>query len=91
MSDTRSTIERLEHELTYFGRRLEANARARRFPLERAHYILLLKLTKGPMQVGALAEALDLDGSTVTRQIAAMEKAVSSAKASARKTGAVPS
>ena len=74
VSDLNATIERFERELTYFARRLDANVRQRRYPLDRAHYILLLKLAEGPLGVSALAEALNLDGSTVTRQIAAMEK-----------------
>ena len=74
MSGSDETIERFERELTYFARRLEASVRRRRYPLERAHYLLLLKLAEGPLGISALAEALNLDGSTVTRQIAAMEK-----------------
>lgn len=74
MAKVSPTIERLERELTYLARRLEANARKRRYPLDRAHYLLLLNLADGPMSISALAHTLDLDDSTVTRQVAAMEK-----------------
>ncbi len=65
---------RLEQEFAYLARALEANNRRRNYPLERAHYLLLLQLEAEPKSVGALAERLVLDNSTVTRQIAAMEK-----------------
>jgi len=75
MAEVSATTKKLEHELTYMIRRLEANARARNYPLERAHYLLLLRLDEdGPQSVGGLAQALSLDGSTVPRQVAAMER-----------------
>lgn len=67
-------IPKLEYELASLVRTLEAINRQRRYPLERAHYLLLRYLSQGPMSVGKLAEKLCLDNSTVTRQINAMEK-----------------
>ncbi|MDQ0327014.1 DNA-binding MarR family transcriptional regulator [Rhodopseudomonas julia] len=67
-------IEKLERELAFFARRLEAVHRKRGYPLERAHYLLLLQLREGPASVTDLAHHLDLDDSTVTRQIAAMQR-----------------
>lgn len=64
----------VERELTILARSLEAIQRARAYPLERAHYILLgLLLRDGPMAIGALARGLQLDESTATRQVGAME------------------
>lgn len=43
--------------------------------LDRASYIILRRLQQdGPQNVSALATALNLDGSTVTRQVTALEK-----------------
>jgi DNA-binding MarR family transcriptional regulator len=67
------TAARLERELTLLARWLEANSRARPAPLARAHYLLLLRLAEGAAPVGMLAAGLGLDGTTVTRQVAAME------------------
>ncbi|WP_052830102.1 MarR family winged helix-turn-helix transcriptional regulator [Gynuella sunshinyii] len=53
---------------------LEAVSRRRNYPLERAHYLLLLQLRNEPLSIGELAERLMLDNSTVTRQVKAMEK-----------------
>lgn len=74
MAEITPTIEQLEREFAYLARRLEANTRLRKYPLDRAHYLLLLKLAEGPQSIGTLASALDLDSSTVTRQIAAMQQ-----------------
>ncbi|NVO15965.1 MAG: MarR family transcriptional regulator [Rhodoplanes sp.] len=57
------------------ARSMEAINRKRAYPLERAHYLLLLRLADGPRSIGSLATGLALDDSTVTRQVAAMEKA----------------
>jgi len=64
----------LEYELTAMVRTLEALNRRRHYPLERAHYLLLLQLRDGPLSIGELAQRLLLDNSTVTRQINAMLK-----------------
>jgi len=67
-------IARLEYQLANLVRTLEAINRHRKYPLERAHYLLLLHLREGPLSVGELATRLTLDNSTVTRQLNAMEK-----------------
>ncbi|MEF2073863.1 MarR family winged helix-turn-helix transcriptional regulator [Consotaella aegiceratis] len=69
-----SSDQRLEWEMTFLGRNLEALYRKRHYPLERAHYLLLLSLRNGPMSIGELAASLSLDHSTVTRQLAAMHR-----------------
>jgi DNA-binding MarR family transcriptional regulator len=70
-----AVTERLEQEFAFLARSMEAINRKRAYPLERAHYLLLLRLADGPCSVGTLATGLALDDSTVTRQVAAMEKA----------------
>jgi DNA-binding MarR family transcriptional regulator len=68
-------IETLEWELMLLVRALEAVQRKRRYPLERAHYLLLgLIEREGPQSIAGLATHLLLDGSTVTRQVATMEE-----------------
>lgn len=67
-------MARLEQEFAYFARWLEANNRSRTYPLERAHYLLLLALEDGPKTMSRLAGELALDESTVTRQVAAMQR-----------------
>jgi DNA-binding MarR family transcriptional regulator len=43
--------------------------------LDRAAYVILRKLQEdGPQNVSAIADALNLDGSTVTRQVTALQK-----------------
>ncbi|MGD9919151.1 MAG: MarR family winged helix-turn-helix transcriptional regulator [Paenirhodobacter sp.] len=64
----------IEHDLALLVRALEGLYRARKHPLDRAQYLLLLALREGPRTSGDLAAALGLDHSTVTRQIAALEK-----------------
>lgn len=69
-------VEALEYELAFLVRRLEAARRRFNFGLERAHYLLLILLERKDRQsVGALAEQVNLDASTVTRQVAAMKQA----------------
>ena len=72
MTDHEESLLTLEYELTALARVLEALNRQRNYPLERAHYLLLLQLKKGPLSIGELATTLLLDNSTVTRQINAM-------------------
>jgi len=67
-------IARLEYQLANLVRTLEAINRRRKYPLERAHYLLLGHLHDGPLSVGELAIRLTLDNSTVTRQLHAMER-----------------
>jgi len=64
----------VERELMFLGRALEALQRKRRYPLERAQFIILRTLSEGgATTVGGLARVLLLDDSTMTRQVAALE------------------
>jgi len=66
----------LEAELAMLVRGLEAVQRKRAYPLERAHYLLIRLIgEEGPQPIGEIARRLLLDGSTVTRQVAAMAAA----------------
>jgi DNA-binding MarR family transcriptional regulator len=66
----------LERELVVLTRLLEAAQRRTAYPMERAHYLVLsLVEAHGPQSIGGLAARLALDDSTVTRQVAAMERA----------------
>ncbi|WP_374204144.1 MarR family winged helix-turn-helix transcriptional regulator [Streptomyces sp. HPF1205] len=68
-------LERLQHQVALFARRAEQTrlggvGRARN-SMDRAAYLLLNRLDReGPMGVKALAEAMGIDSSTVTRQVA---------------------
>lgn len=64
----------IEHDLAVLVRALEGLYRSRKYPLERAQYLLLLALREGARPSGDLAATLALDHSTVTRQLAALEK-----------------
>ncbi|TPW28698.1 MarR family winged helix-turn-helix transcriptional regulator [Pararhizobium mangrovi] len=69
------TIEDLEETLAFLVRGLEAAQRMRTYPMERAHYLLIRLIEReGPQTVVAAAQHLLLDGSTVTRQVAVMER-----------------
>ena len=64
----------IEHQLVMLARWLEAAQRKHSYPMDRASYLLLLRLERdGPQRVAALAASLGLDGSTVTRQLAALD------------------
>jgi DNA-binding MarR family transcriptional regulator len=74
-----SVIGRIETEVALLMRFAEATRRA--IPVEphrsldRAAYVILRYLDEaGPQNVSALAARLNLDGSTVTRQVGAMER-----------------
>ncbi len=68
-------IALLEQALTSMVKNLDVLARKRHYPLERAHYLLLgILQQQGNMNVGDLAQQLSLDKSTITRQLAAMER-----------------
>jgi DNA-binding MarR family transcriptional regulator len=74
------SIGAVETEVAVLMRRGEATRRA--IPMEphraldRASYLILRHLdVAGPLNVSALAAALHLDGSTVTRQVAALVRA----------------
>lgn len=76
LSSNCPSVEALEFEITFLVRRLEAARRKFHYGLERAHYLLLILLERNDRQsVGALAEQVNLDASTVTRQVAAMNNA----------------
>ncbi|WP_027341060.1 MarR family winged helix-turn-helix transcriptional regulator [Hamadaea tsunoensis] len=72
-------VEVVETEVALLMRRSEATRRAGgeapHRALDRAAYLLLRRLDEhGPAQINGLAEALGLDGSTVTRQVTALER-----------------
>src|SRR5699024_12811306 len=70
-----ASVQALEHEFAFLVRRLEAVRLKFDFGLERAHYLLLLLLEeRNEQSIGCLAERVNLDASTVTRQIAAMQR-----------------
>ncbi len=63
----------VEHELMVLDRMLEALQRKRRYPLERAQFLILRTLTEGgAATVGGLAKVLLVDDSTMTRQVAVL-------------------
>lgn len=71
-----SDVAVLERELVVLTRLLEAAQRRTSYPLERAHYLVLSLVEEhGAQSIGGLAARLALDDSTVTRQVAAMERA----------------
>ncbi len=75
MSDP--SIRAIETEIALLMRRGEATRRAipmkAHRALDRASYLILRHLdVVGPLNISALATALHLDGSTVTRQVAAL-------------------
>lgn len=70
------SADALEYELAFLVRRMEALRRRYHYGVERAHYLLLILLERKDRQsVGALADQVNLDASTVTRQVAAMKNA----------------
>ncbi|MGZ4597848.1 MAG: MarR family winged helix-turn-helix transcriptional regulator [Actinomycetes bacterium] len=71
-----STVDGIETELLMLSRWLEAVQRRQDYPMDRAAYVLLRRLAAhGPQRVAELASALGLDGSTVTRQLTALDRA----------------
>ncbi|WP_410811166.1 MarR family winged helix-turn-helix transcriptional regulator [Micromonospora sp. 067-2] len=85
MSDDRDTdadetaLGRIETEVALLMRLGEATRRAtgtaEHRVLDRAAYVILRHLdTAGPQNVSALAARLNLDGSTVTRQVSALQR-----------------
>jgi DNA-binding MarR family transcriptional regulator len=74
-----STLGRIETEVAVLMRLGEATRRvsttAEHRVLDRAAYVILRHLADGgPQNVSALATRLNLDGSTVTRQVSAMQR-----------------
>jgi DNA-binding MarR family transcriptional regulator len=73
------SVESIETELALLLRRAEATRRASteqaHRALDRAAYVILRHLdASGPVNVGQLADALRVDASTATRQVATMER-----------------
>ena len=65
----------VERELMILDRMLEALQRKRRYPLDRAAFLILRTLSDGgSATVGGLARTLLVDDSTMTRQVAALEE-----------------
>jgi DNA-binding MarR family transcriptional regulator len=65
----------IEYESMLLGRHVHMTARAKQTSgnLERSAYILLSRLrVQGPMSIGELSDAFDLDHSTLNRQTAAL-------------------
>ncbi|MFU8850004.1 MarR family winged helix-turn-helix transcriptional regulator [Micromonospora sp. SL1-18] len=74
-----ATLGRIETEIALLMRLGEATRRAtgtaEHRVLDRAAYVILRYLdSAGPQNVSALAARLNLDGSTVTRQVTAMQR-----------------
>lgn len=70
-------IEQIEYESMLLGRHVHMAARAKHTSgnLERSAYILLNRLrVQGPMSIGELSDAFDLDHSTLNRQTAALTR-----------------
>lgn len=67
-------VDRVEYRMTMLVRLLEAFARRRNDPLDRAHYLMLRNLADGDLRIGELSTLLALDATTVTRQVTAMEE-----------------
>ena len=72
---SREGVDAIETELLLLARWLEAVQRRNTYSMDRAAYLLLRHLqTNGPATVAELAAALGLDGSTVTRQLRALDE-----------------
>ncbi|MBO0705697.1 MAG: MarR family transcriptional regulator, partial [Candidatus Dormibacteraeota bacterium] len=70
-------VDLVERELVLLARNLELTARRSDLfgSLDRASYLILRILDeRGPASISALAAALGLDGSTVTRQVATLAR-----------------
>ena len=72
-------LGKIETQMALLMRLGEATRRSTGGPahraLDRAAYVILRQLEKdGPLNVSVLAAALNLDGSTVTRQVTALQK-----------------
>lgn len=71
------TLAVIETQIAFLMRLGEATRRATGIAphraLDRAAYVILRHLADGPLTVTALADRLNLDGSTVTRQVAVLE------------------
>ena len=77
MPETGDPVDLVEWELVLLARNLELTARRSDLfgSLDRASYLILRILDeRGPASISALAAALGLDGSTVTRQVATLAR-----------------
>ncbi|MFJ6212707.1 MarR family winged helix-turn-helix transcriptional regulator [Streptomyces sp. NPDC092296] len=75
MTTDHTLHDRLQYQVAIFARRVEqvriGGVGAQRNSMDRAAFLLLNRLDwQGPMGVKALAEAMGIDSSTVTRQVA---------------------
>ncbi|MCX4550117.1 MarR family transcriptional regulator [Streptomyces sp. NBC_01387] len=71
----RQATENIEREMTLLAR-YRYMAMAQTTQLDRSAYILLCRIElDGPLSIGQLVDALDLDTSTLNRQTAAMTRA----------------
>lgn len=77
MAGTGDPVDLVERELVLLARNLELTARRSDLfgSLDRASYLILRVLDeRGSASISALAAALGLDGSTVTRQVATLAR-----------------
>lgn len=78
MGDDEAVLGIIETQVAWLMRLGEASRRSTAAPhraLDRAAYVILRQLqADGPMNVSTLAAALNLDGSTVTRQLTALQR-----------------
>lgn len=79
MADDDGVLDTIETQIAYLMRMGEASRRATALKphraLDRAAYVILRHLQQeGPQNVSAIAERLNLDGSTVTRQVTALQQ-----------------
>src|SRR3954447_4947730 len=79
MADDDEMLDTIETQIAYLMRMGEASRRATALKphraLDRAAYVILRGLqAQGPQNVSAIADRLNLDGSTVTRQVTALQQ-----------------
>jgi DNA-binding MarR family transcriptional regulator len=79
MADHSPVLDTIETQIAYLMRMGEASRRATAMKphraLDRAAYVILRCLQDdGPQNISAIAERLNLDGSTVTRQVTALQQ-----------------
>jgi len=79
MADDDRVLGIIETQIAYLMRLGEASRRATALKphraLDRAAYVILRRLQEdGPQNVSAIADRLNLDGSTVTRQVTALQQ-----------------
>src|SRR3954471_19347613 len=79
MADDEAVLGVIETQVALLMRLGEATRRSTELQppraLDRAAYVILRTLQQdGPQNVSAIADGLNLDGSTVTRQVTALEK-----------------